>query len=82
MQTHLLIMIVLLVCLVEAAMAGYVPNLVLLNEQYRPPAIVMSGENKHIKYAYDRINVKMHIEEYTNVLSFCKGLAGFPNCPV
>lgn len=55
MQTHLLIMILLLVCVVQAAMAGYVPNLVLLNEQHRPPVIVMPGENKSIKYAYDMI---------------------------
>lgn len=55
MQTHLLITILLLVCVVQAAMAGYVPNLVLLNEQNRPPVIVMPGENKSIKYAYDMI---------------------------
>lgn len=55
MQTHLLIMILLLVCVVQAATAGYVPNLVLLNEQYRSPVIVMHGENKSIKYAYDMI---------------------------
>lgn len=53
MQTHLLIMTLLLVCVVQAAMAGYVPKLVLLNEQCRLPVIVMSGENKSVKYAYD-----------------------------
>lgn len=45
MQTHLLIMILLLVCVVQAAMAGYVPNLVLLNE-YIPPVIVIPGKIK------------------------------------
>lgn len=53
MQTHLIITILLLVCVVQEAMAGCVPKLILLNEQYRPPVILKSGENKSIKYAYD-----------------------------
>lgn len=55
MQTHLLIMLLLLVRIVQAPMAGRVPVLVLLNEQYRPPISVMSVENKNTQYAYDML---------------------------
>lgn len=55
MQTHLLIMLLLLVRIVQAPMARRVPVLVLLNEQYRPPISVMSVENKNTEYAYDML---------------------------
>lgn len=53
MQTHLLIMLLLLVLIVQAPMAGHVPVLVLLNEHYRPPISVMSVENENTQYAYN-----------------------------
>lgn len=53
MQTHLLIMLLLLVDVVQAAMAGHVPIPVLLNGQYRPPISIMSVENKNIQYPYN-----------------------------
>lgn len=75
MQTHLLTMLLLLVHIVQEAMARHVPVLVLLNARYRPPVTIMSVENKNIQYAYNMM--KMNIEDHIIVLSFCTVLAVF-----
>lgn len=71
-------MLLLLVHIVQEAMARHVPVLVLLNAQYKPPVTIMSVENKNIKYAYNMM--KMNIEDHIIVLSFL--LQGFGSLPM